>query len=261
MSVTRRVPIALELYSVREAMKEDLPGTLAQVAKMGYEGVEFAGFFDYPASDLRKILDDNELVCCGAHLGIATLLGEELEQTAEFNYVLGNPYLICPGLPADYTGSRANWQKTATVFNDISEKCRKLNAWVGYHNHHTEFTPLDGEAPWDTFFGGTVYDVIMQLDTGNALRGGSHVGQFVERYPYRALTVHLKPYDTEAAKEDPNLGYKAVIGDDSIPWAELFTLLETIGGARWYIVEYESDLYPPLQAVEICLQRLKEMGK
>ena len=61
--------------------------------------------------------------------------------------------------------------------------------------------------------------------------------------------------------ENPNLGYKPVIGDDSIPWAELFGQLEDFGGVRWYIVEYESDLYPPLQAVEVCLQRLKEMGK
>jgi len=261
MSAQRRVPIALQLYSVREAMKEDVPGTLRKVAQMGYEGVEFAGYYDYSAEELRKMLDDNGLVCCGAHLGINTLLGEELEKTAEFNWILGNPYLICPGLPGEYTGSRDNWRRTAELFNDISEKCRKLNCWIGYHNHHTEFTPLDGEMPWDTFFSNTVYDVIMQLDTGNALRGGAHVAPFVERYPYRALTVHLKPYSLELGKEDPAQGYKPLIGDDSIPWPELFRLLETIGGARWYIVEYESDLYPPLEAVELCLKRLKDMGK
>jgi sugar phosphate isomerase/epimerase len=261
MPAQRRVPIALELYSVREAMKEDVPGTLKKVAEMGYEGVEFAGFFDYSACDLRKMLDDNGLTCCGAHLGINTLLGDELEKTAEFNWILGNPYLICPGLPGEYTGSRDNWRKTAEVFNDISGKCRKLNAWVGYHNHHNEFTPLDGEMPWDTFFGNTAYDVVMQLDTGNALVGGSHVGQFVEKYPYRALTVHLKPYDLVAGKDNLEAGYKAMIGDDSIPWLELFGQLEDFGGVRWYIVEYESDLYPPMQAVEVCLQRLKAMGK
>lgn len=256
-----RVPIALELYSVREACKEDMAGTLAKVAKMGYEGVEFAGYFDYKAEDLRQMLDDNGLTCCGSHLGINTLLGDELLKTAEYNYILGNPYLICPGLPGEYTASRDAWRKTADVFNDISEKLRKVNAWVGYHNHHTEFTALDGELPWDTFFGNTVYDVVMQLDTGNALRGGSHVGQFVERYPYRALTVHLKPFSFAAGKDDLNAGYKPLIGDDEIPWGELFGQLETIGGARWYIVEYESDLFPPLEAVEKCLQALKAMGK
>lgn len=256
-----RVPIGLELYSVREACKADMAGTLQKAAAMGYEGVEFAGYHDHDARTLRQMLDDNGLTCCGSHLGITTLLGEELYRTAEFNYTLGNPYLICPGLPGEYTASRDAWRRTADLFNEISEKLRKINMWVGYHNHHTEFTPLDGEMPWDTFFGNTELDVIMQLDTGNALRGGSHVGQFVERYPARALTVHLKPYSRREGQENPDLGYRPVIGDDDIPWGDLFGLLETSGGTRWYIVEYESDLYPPLEAVDICLQRLKAMGK
>ena len=256
-----RVPIALELYSVRQACAEDLPGTLAKVAAMGYEGVEFAGYHGYEAADLRKMLDDNGLVCCGSHLGITTLLGDELLKTAEFNYTLGNPYLICPGLPGEYTGSRENWRKTADVFNEISGRLRMVNMWTGYHNHHTEFTALDGEMPWDTFFGNTAYDVVMQLDSGNALLGGSHIGQFVARYPYRALTVHLKPYSFEAGKDDLHAGYKPLIGDDSIPWSELFAQLETVGGTRWYIVEYESDMFPPLEAVERCLKALKDMGK
>ncbi|MEI6500305.1 MAG: sugar phosphate isomerase/epimerase [Armatimonadota bacterium] len=256
-----RVPLALELYSVRDACAADMAGTLEKVAKMGYEGVEFAGYHGHEAKDLRLMLDDNGLTCCGSHLGITTLLGEELLKTAEFNYILGNPYLICPGLPGEYTASRDAWRDTADVFNEISGRLRMVNMWTGYHNHHTEFTPLDGEMPWDTFFGNTTYDVVMQLDSGNALLGGSHIGQFVDRYPYRALTVHLKPYSFKAAGDNPQDGYKPIIGDDDIPWMELFGQLETVGGVRWYIVEYESDLFPPLEAVEKCLQALKAMGK
>lgn len=256
-----RIPIALQLYSVREACAEDLPGTLAKIAAMGYEGVEFAGYYDYSACDLRKMLDDAGLVACGSHLGIDTLLGDELMKTAEFNWTLGNPYLICPGLPSEYTNSRDAWLKTADIFNAITERLRKINMWTGYHNHHTEFTALDGELPWDTFFGNTTLDVVMQLDIGNALRGGSHVAQFVEAYPGRALTVHMKPYSMEAGKENGDAGYRPLIGDDSVPWNELFGLFEITGGTRWYIVEYESDLYPPLEAVEKCLQRLKGMGR
>lgn len=256
-----KIPMALQLYSVREACAEDMAGTLAKVAKMGYEGVEFAGYYSHSACDLRKMLDDNGLVCCGSHLGIDTLLGDELMKTYEFNATLGNPYLICPGLPGNYTESRDAWKRTADLFNDIAMKLRFVNAWTGYHNHHTEFTALDGEKPWDTFFGNTDLDVVMQLDIGNALRGGSHVGQFVEAYPGRALTVHVKPYSLEAGKDNPDEGYRPLIGDDSVPWDSLFSLLETIGGVRWYIVEYESDLFPPLEAVDKCLQRLRAMGK
>ena len=73
--------------------------------------------------------------------------------------------------------------------------------------------------------------------------------------------MHLKPYSTVAGKDDPHAGFKPVIGDDDTPWAEVFELCETAGGTEWYIVEYESDAYPALEAVELCLKNLKAMGK
>ncbi len=248
-----KIPIALQLYSVRNDCAEDLPGTLEKVAKMGYEGVEFAGYYDYQAEELRRLLDDNGLICCGSHLRIETLLGDELMRTVEFNKTLGNPYLICPGLPEEYRDSREAWLSTAELFNKISARVRPLEMWTGYHNHHIEFTELDGELPWDTFFGNTDREVVMQLDTGNALHGGADVVPFLERYPGRALTVHLKEY---SAAND-----KALIGEGEVRWEELFDLCETTGATRWYIVEQESYAYPPLECVERCLQKLREMGK
>ncbi len=250
-----RIPIALQLYSVREDCAQDLPGTLEAVAQMGYEGVEFAGHYGYPAEQLRRLVDDNGLVCCGNHLdAIDMLLGDELLRTVEFNKTLGNPFLICPGLPAAYTSSRAAWLETAELFNQISAQVRPLEMWVGYHNHYTEFTPLDGELPWDTFFGNTVPDVVMQLDTGNALKGGAEVAPFIERYPGRALTVHLKEY---SATND-----QALIGEGDVRWEQVFQLCESpVGATQWYIVEQESYAYPPRECVEKCLQNLKRMGK
>ncbi len=247
------IPIALELYSVREDCAQDLPGTLEKVAAMGYEGVEFAGYHDRTAEDLRRMLDDNGLVCCGSHLRIDMLLGDELPRTAEFNRILGNPYLICPGLPEEYRNSRAAWRRTAELFNEISARVRPTDMWTGYHNHYIEFTELDGELPWDTFFGNTDPEVVMQLDTGNALHGGADVVPFLQRYPGRALTVHLKEY---SATDD-----KVLIGEGDVRWQEVFELCETSGGTRWYIVEQESYAYPPLECVDRCLQNLRSMGK
>ncbi|NUP98938.1 MAG: sugar phosphate isomerase/epimerase [Armatimonadetes bacterium] len=256
-----KIPMGLQLYSVREECKKDLPRVLEAVAKTGYDGVEFAGYYDYSAEQLRKLLDDNGLICCGTHTGLPTIMGDALQATIDFNKTLGNPYLVVPGLPRERTESRAAWLETAKMFNQASERARAQDMWVGYHNHHTEFTPLDGELPWDTFFGNTVQDVLMQLDSGNALHGGSGIVQFIERYPGRALTVHLKPYSPSLGKNNPHEGFKPLIGDDEIPWAEVFGCCETVGGTKWYIVEYESDLHPPLEAVDKCLQNLRRMGK
>ena len=85
-----RIPIALQLYSVRENCQKDFPGTLKAVAEMGYEGVDFAGYYDYDAKAIRKMLDDLGLGVAGCHTGLNTLLGDELAKTVEFNRILGN---------------------------------------------------------------------------------------------------------------------------------------------------------------------------
>ena len=250
-----QIPIGLQLYSVREDCQKDLPGVLKAVAGMGYAGVEFAGYYGYSAADLRKMLDDLNLKCCGTHTGLNTLLGEELPKTVEFNQTLGNTYLIVPGLPKERTESKEAWLETARIMNDISGKVRPQGMWTGYHNHHTEFLPLAGsdELPWDTFFGNTDPDVIMQFDTGNAGHAHAEAGPFLQRYPGRALSVHLKEY---SAVDD-----KALLGEGEVKWEEIFTLCETIGGTQWYVVEQESYAYLPLECVDRCLQNLRKMGK
>ena len=249
------IPIGLQLYSVREDCKNDLPGVLKEVARMGYAGVEFAGYYGHSAADLRKMLDDLGLICCGTHTGIQTLLGEELPKTIEYNQTLGNKFLIVPGLPKERTESKAAWLDTAATMNSISELVRPHGLYTGYHNHHTEFQPLPDteDLPWDLFFGNTVPDVVMQFDTGNAMHGGAEAGPFLRKYPGRALTVHLKEY---SATND-----RALIGEGDVKWDEIFELCETVGGTQWYVVEQESYAYPPLECVDRCLQNLRAKGK
>lgn len=249
------IPLALQLYSVRRECERDLPGVLAAVAKMGYAGVEFAGYYGYDAPALKQLLDDNGLACAGAHVGIDTLLGDALEQSVAFHKTLDNHYLIVPGLPESRRSSRAAWLDTARTMNAISDALAPHGMQTGYHNHHIEFQPLDGELPWDTFFGNTNPEVIMQFDTGNALHGGGEALPFLQRYPGRAVTVHLKDYDAATRSFDP------LVGEGSVPFPEIFAVCESTGGTRWYIVEYEADAYPPLEGVERCLKNLREMGK
>ncbi len=247
------IPIALQLYSLRDDAARDLPSILEAVANMGYQGVEFAGYYGHSAEDVRKLLDDNGLVCCGGHLGIDTLLGDELKRTIDFQQTLGNRFLIVPGLPGHRTSSKAAWLETAGLMNHIAEQLEPFGMRTGYHNHHTEFKELEGELPWDTFFGNTSDKVIMQFDTGNAMHGGAEAGPFLRKYPGRAATVHLK----EFSSTDNN----ALVGEGEVKWAEIFELCETIGKTEWYVVEQESYAFSPLECVEKCLKNLRAMGK
>jgi sugar phosphate isomerase/epimerase len=223
------------------------------VAKMGYKGVEFAGNYGKKAEELRKILDDNGLTCCGTHTGLNTILGDELPKTIEFNKIIGNKFLIVPGLPREYFESRQGWLKAAKLFTEASARVKPHGMYVGYHNHNIEFKPLDGEMPWDSFFGNTPKDVVMQFDTGNAMHAGAAAAPFIKKYPGRALTVHLKEFS--------KTNDKALIGEGDIPWKTIFDLCETIGATQWYIVEQESYPYPPMECVARCLDNLRKMGK
>src|SRR5208283_627787 len=91
---TKKIPIALQLYSVRNDCEKDLPSVLKIVAEIGYKGVEFAGYYGRNAKQLRQLLDDNGLKCCGSHLGLEAIRGGNLTKTVEFNKTLGNPFLI-----------------------------------------------------------------------------------------------------------------------------------------------------------------------
>lgn len=263
---TQKIPIALELYSVRNELKADTAGTLAAVAAMGYDGVEFAGMPNNSPEELKTLLAQNGLRCCGWHVPFALLQDDKVDETIAFHKALGNSRLIIPGIPAELRKTRADWLKLAAFVNTLADKLAAHGMVTGYHNHHVEFAPLptdqaDGEAPWDTFFGNTRASVIMQLDNGNAMLGGGDPAAIIQRYPGRAVTVHLKPFTYVIDKTDHEAAFRPIIGQDSIPWTEFFAACESVGGTEWYIVEYESDAYPPLEAVKRCLEALRAMGK
>src|SRR5207237_9030482 len=113
-----KIPIAVQVYSVREIAQKDTAGVLGQIAKIGYQGVEFAGYYGHSAQDIRKILDDNGLKAAGTHIGLESMLGDQLPKTLDFNRTIGNKNLIVPGVAQKYRASIAAWKDTAKIFSD-----------------------------------------------------------------------------------------------------------------------------------------------
>ncbi len=189
-----KIPIGLQLYSVRKDCAKDLPGVIRAVGKMGYQGVEFAGYHGRKADELRKMLDDNGLKCCGTHTGLNTLLGDALKATIEFNKTLGNPYLIVPGMPHDRLASPKAIQETARLFTELAAKAKCEGMRVGYHAHGGDFRKFDGQTAWDLFYSAAGPDVLMQLDIGNCLGGGGDPYAILKKFPGRSATIHLKEH-------------------------------------------------------------------
>lgn len=246
-----RIPIAIQLYSVRGDCARDLRSTLDSIAEMGYEGVEFAGYYDHSAAQLKAMLDECGLKCAGTHTSFNSLRGEELARTIEFNRTLENPYLIVPGLPTEYYQSREKWLEFCGELSEIAARTAEQQMFVGYHNHNVEFK--SGENLMEIFLRETPQNVVAQFDLGNATEGGGDCIALMEKYRGRAATIHLKEFKAS----DP----RAFVGEGDVDWRRVFELCESDGITKWYIVEYESDALTPLQAIDRCLQNLRAMGQ
>jgi sugar phosphate isomerase/epimerase len=244
-----KIPVGLQLYSVREQCTADLPGTLSAVSKIGYHAVEFAGYYGRSATELRKLLDDNGLVACGTHTPYESVQGDKLKETVEFNRTIGNKFLIVPWM--NEAKSRQEWLDRAKLFNEIADQLKPEGMWVGYHAHQHDFKQIEGVTAWDLFFGNTKAEVIMQLDTSNCCEGGADPVAVLKKYPGRARTIHIKAFGG---------GPDAVIGEDKVDWRAVFAFCETKGKTQWYVLEHESGK-DPLDAVRRSYAALKKMGK
>jgi sugar phosphate isomerase/epimerase len=250
----KKILVAVQLYSVRNDCARDLPGVLKAVAQMGYDGVEFAGYYNRTAEELRAMLDDVGLKVAGAHVGIQTLLGDELEKSVAFHRVLGNRFLIVPGLPTELRATAADWRRTADLFNEIAARLAPYGMMTGYHNHSHEFKPMEGKIPWEILFDATHPEVCMQPDSGNARDGGADIIPYIRKYPGRSRTVHLKEYSSDRSRA-------ALLGEGEIRWMDLFDACERVGGTEWYIIEQETYSHPPLECIRICRENLRRLGR
>jgi sugar phosphate isomerase/epimerase len=169
-----KIGVGVQLYSVRDVCEEDFDSALQKIAGLGFEGVEFAGYYAYEgdAAGLRKRLDALGLKAAGTHIGADAFLGGEvLKAEVDFHKTLGCTNLICYGderirHPEESKGF-------ADAFNEAAEVFKAEGLRIGYHNHVEEFEKADGEKSWwDLFVERTTKEVALQIDFGHALYAG-----------------------------------------------------------------------------------------
>ncbi|MEW6249040.1 MAG: sugar phosphate isomerase/epimerase [Planctomycetota bacterium] len=248
--VARPIPIGLQLYSVREDCAKDLPAVITVVAEMGYQGVEFAGYHGRSAAELRRMLDDQGLKCCGTHIGLDAISGDTLQSTADFSLALGNRFLIVSSLPPQRLASVEGVKGAAGIFTEAAAKVRPLGLRVGYHAHAMDFQDLGGQTAWDMLFTNAGPDVVMQLDTANCMAGGGDPVAILRKFPGRSATIHLKEHGGPKG---------AVVGEGVVPWAEVLEICRTTGGTEWFVVEQEVYATTPLESVRACLVNLRRL--
>ena len=244
--------IGLQLYSIKELTSTDFPGTLEKVAKIGYDGVEFAGTFNTPAPKLKEALADLGLKPAGSHIGIDRLKNE-LDSVIAYSLEIGDPYIICPGLPEDMHCSTDAWLKTAELFNQIGSKCKENGIGFGYHNHEFEFKSFDGIYGLDLLMDNTRPELVfLELDTFWVEYVGLRSVDFIEKYKERCSILHIKDMKSLQEKVNTEIG-KGIMDFKGI------TALGKKYGVQWYTVEQEEYEIPQLESIEESLRYLRKI--
>ena len=190
----RKVPIGLELYSVRNELMKDLTGTVSAVAKMGYEVVEFyAPYFSWTpayAKDVRKLLDDLGIRCNSTHNNTPSFTAEGLPKAIELNQIIGSKNIIMAS--AGRVNGIDGWKTLGEQMTKVSERLKPLGMGTGFHNHQTEWGLIDGKRPMDVLAANTPKEFTLQLDVGTVMEAGADPIAWINANPGRIRSVHCK---------------------------------------------------------------------
>ena len=252
----KAIPIGVQLYSVRGDCGKDFDAAMAQIAKMGFTGVEFAGYYKYggKAKELRQKLDDLGLKGISTHIGTGNLRGDALKKTIEFHQTIGCKFLIVPGDGA-FTDPEKS-KELAETFTKTAEVLKPLGMACGYHNHTAEFKKVGDKTYYDLFAERTSADVVLEQDCGWSAAAGLQPADLMKKFPGRTKLVHFKPTVLRGDKTK-----KAIFGEDSVDWVTTLAACRNEGGTEWLFIEQE--VYPdgksPMECTELSLAGLKKI--
>jgi len=239
--------LGVQLYSVRNLMKSDFEGTIAKVAAIGYKEVEFAGLFNHSPKDVRAILDKNGLTAPSSHIGY-DIVENHWPETIEAAKIIGQSYIVCPGIPDDLRKQPDGYKRIAEQFNKAGEASNKAGIHFAYHNHTWEFqtTPLlRGKCPYDFLLESTDPKLAnMEMDLCWAMVAGQDPVSYFNRYPGRFPMVHVKDMKnlpkpsadkTVLTKLDTLKADMSDVGSGDIDWKKIFASADKAGIKHFFV--------------------------
>jgi sugar phosphate isomerase/epimerase len=264
----------VQLYTIREALGRDPRAALRSLREIGLveaelfglNGPENATLFGLSARDLKRALDETGIRVPIAHVG------GELTNTAaiaEIARSLGLEALIV-ALPSEFSGtvdgrfamvpaqSRAQLDGLAEKLNRTGREYRERGLTFGYHNHHIEFTPVDGVVPYDYLMSNTDAELVkIELDVGWLATAGVDPLAYLRRHAGRVIACHLKDYDPKIESEVPQRKLVAP-GAGTIDFAAVLAAMREAGVAHGFIeVDVSDDALGDVRRGHAHLERLK----
>ncbi len=241
--------VGVQLYTVRDLMKDDFDGTIAKVAKIGYKEVEFAGYFGRTGQQVRAVCDKNGLAAVSTHVQYDEL-DDKFPAVIETSKTIGLKYIVCPWIPEDLRKSPDIWKKASEKFNRCGDLSKKAGMQFAYHNHWFEFLPVDGKLPYDELLKLCDANLVkMEMDLCWITAAGGDPLKYFNAYPGRFPLVHVKDLKTMpkiTAGGAQNYGDTVdltEVGSGLIDWKRIFAQSGK-AGIKHYIVEHDHPKQP-----------------
>lgn len=244
--------VALQLFTLRDYDKEDFSVKLRKVSEAGFDGVEFAGFADIPAEEMKAILDENHLVAMGSHTNVEELLNT-LDEVIAYNKVIGSSYIIIPYYKIE---SVEDMEKLVSIVKEIGPKIQEAGMDLLYHNHYHEFNNEFGDKPLLEMLKdkATEGELNFEIDMFWVTHADRDPMKVMNQFGERCKTVHLKDMNNKEEKTMTEVGTGIL---------DLQGILSTCksSGFEWVVVEQDRITMDGYESVEISLNNIKNVMK
>ena len=229
--------IGLQLYTVRDLMKADLPGTLAKVAAIGYEEVELTDYFGRSPDQIRELLRRNGLAAPSTHRPFESLQ-KGWSQTLDDAKTIGHHWVTIAWIPEEERRTIDDWSRLADLFNHAAAQARSTGLRFAYHNHDVELRKIGGVRPLDILLQKTDPSLVdFEMDLYWAVLGGGDPLDFFTRYPKRFPMVHVK--DSSGPPDNRMVD----VGKGTIDFRSIFAQSDK-AGIKHYFVEHDNPADP-----------------
>lgn len=239
--------VALQLYTVRDETKRDFAGTVRKVAALGYQGVEFAGYGDLTAQELKALLTETGLRAVSTHVGLQAL-EQDLAKEIAYCQEIDCPFLVLPWLAPELRTTET-FRQLSPRLNAFGRQCQDAGITFGYHNHDFEFVQHDGDTFMTLLLAKTDPALVkLELDIYWAAYAGVEPSTFLRQHAGRIPLAHLKDMTPERTFTE--------VGDGTLNIAQLIEVART-SGTQEFIVENDAPILPSLESARRSLDNIR----
>lgn len=273
----KKIPVALQVYSVREDAEKDFKGTMQRVKDMGYDCVELAGLYGMEAKTIRSILDEVGVKAISAHVPFVELNGDTEKVVSDYVEVIGCSYVAVPYLTDDLRPGTPGFQTVLDAIPKIGQVCKDKGAVLLYHNHDFEFAKMDdGSYALDYLYSKVSPDLLQtEIDTCWVNVAGENPAAYIRKYAGRCPVVHLKDFYKEGnpanlyeligmpKDEQKNSGGRFEFRPVGYGMQIMPEIVEAAieSGAKYVVVEQDVSVgRTPLEAVKMSRDYLRPLG-